>query len=194
MPRTVPPASRKPTALARPDRSGNLSSIWDSSPGSIVRGKRRPRRRALGGVRDRRPRRGPVTIREGAFRICGAGAQGRHKLPRSLLGRGRNRCVVRVSRRRPALWCRSVNPKVEGSSPSPGAFGPPEPTVRQGFPVSRPSRPVGRFGPFHTSGSTRMGTGPAQERSRDFAILGSGAARTPVVQLIRYRLGLSSGP
>ena len=41
--------------------------------------------------------------------------------------------------------------------------------MRQGFPASDVLGQSGRFGPIPTSCSTRMGTGPAQDRSRDLA-------------------------
>ncbi len=65
-------------------------------------------------------------------------------------------------------WCRSVNPKVEGSSPSPGANGQPETLMWQGFPASLCSRLTsGGFGPDSSPISIWMGTGAAQDRSRE---------------------------
>ena len=70
---------------------------------------------------------------------------------------------------------RTVNPKVEGSSPSPGAYGSPETLAEQGFPVVSSVHVNGRLGPIPTPIRSWRGTGAAQDRSRDFATHGLGS-------------------
>ena len=72
-------------------------------------------------------------------------------------------------------WCRSVNPKVEGSSPSPGASGQPETIMARvsGFMTLSADRAIR---PDSYLFSTRTGTGPAQDRSQRFRDAGLGAS------------------
>ena len=62
---------------------------------------------------------------------------------------------------RPSWWCRSVNPKVEGSSPSPGAIDSQKPLCRKGFRCCA----LGDFGGIRadfSAFSIWTGTGAAQ--------------------------------